>query len=307
MKAALTLMIFALLITGCTKTNRTASSRETDEGRGAQVCASNYPLSYFAGRMAPSEFQIKLSPPADVDPAFWKPKAEDIQEMQKADLVLLNGASYESWLATVSLPTSKLVTTSSGFKDQLILLKASGTHTHGPKGEHAHSGTAFTTWLDLGLAIQQAEATRDALIARWPGHETQFSAQFVKLKDELEALDSQFTEVVSAKPKVPVLFSHPVYQYSERRYGINGRSLHWEPGEMPTESMWHALNRVLAEHPAKWMLWEAAPLPAVVERLKARGIQCLVYSPCSGKPEQGDFLKVMRDNLENLKQVYATK
>jgi zinc transport system substrate-binding protein len=307
MKVFHSLMLSAVLITGCTKSDRTASTPEIDSDGGALVCASNYPLAYFAERMAPTNFQIKLSPPADVDPAFWKPKAEDIQKMQKADLILLNGASYESWLATVSLPTSKLVTTSSGFKDQLILLKASGTHTHGPKGEHAHSGTAFTTWLDLGLAIQQAEATRDALIARWPEHETQFSAQFAKLKDELKSLDREFTQVVSAKPKLPVLFSHPVYQYSERRYGINGRSLHWEPGEMPTEAMWSALNRVLAKHPAKWMLWEGAPLPVVVERLRAMGIQCLVYSPCSAKPEQGDLLKVMRDNLENLKQVYSAE
>jgi len=255
--------------------------------------------------MAPSEFKIHLSPPADVDPAFWKPQPEDIQGMQKSDLILLNGASYESWLATVTLPTSKLVTTSAGFKDELIPLEASETHTHGPSGEHAHSGTAFTTWLDLSLAVKQAQATRDAMSKRWPEHEAQFSAQFEKLKSELEALDREFAKVVSADAKPPVLFSHPVYQYSERRYGINGRSLHWEPGEMPTEAMWGKLNAVLASHPAKWMLWEGAPLPAVVDRLRAMGIESLVYSPCSGKPDQGDFLKVMRENLQNLKQVYS--
>ena len=155
--------------------------------------------------------------------------------------------------------------------------------------------------------MKQAQSTRDALTARWPEHGTQFSAQFDELKSELETLDRKFVEVVSANAKLPILFSHPVYQYSERRHDINGRSLHWEPGEMPTESMWGELNGVLASHPAKWMLWEGVPLPAVVERLKAIGIESLVYSPCSGEPEQGDFMQVMRENLENLKQVYSSQ
>lgn len=305
MKYFLAIIPLAMLIAGCTKSNRAENSGGLGDRKGFVVYASNYPLKYFAEKMAPAEFKIHLSAPADVDPAFWKPQPEDIQSMQQADLILLNGASYESWLSTVTLPTSKLVTTSAGFTDQLISREASGTHIHGPSGEHAHSGTAFTTWLDLSLAVKQAQATRDALVLRWPDQEAQFSTQFDKLKAELDALDRDFTQVVSSNPKLPVLFSHPVYQYSEKRYGINGRSLHWEPGEMPTEAMWVELNGVLAEHPAKWMLWEGSPLPEIVLRLQSMGIESLVYSPCSGEPKQGDFLTTMKKNLSILKKIYT--
>jgi len=38
------------------------------------------------------------------DPVNWKPGSEAIARMQSADLVILNGAGYETWLGWVSLP-----------------------------------------------------------------------------------------------------------------------------------------------------------------------------------------------------------
>jgi zinc transport system substrate-binding protein len=36
------------------------------------------------------------------------------------------------------------------------------------------------------------------------------------------------------------------------------------------------------------------------EWLKAIGVDSLVFNPCSNTPDQGDFLSVMRQNVENL-------
>jgi zinc transport system substrate-binding protein len=40
------------------------------------------------------------------------------------------------------------------------------------------------------------------------------------------------------------------------------------------------------------------------EKLKAIGVDSLVFDPCGNKPDQGDFLSVMRQNIENLKPVF---
>ena len=37
---------------------------------------------------------VTLPMPNDIDPAFWSPKAADVLALQKADLILLNGANY---------------------------------------------------------------------------------------------------------------------------------------------------------------------------------------------------------------------
>ena len=126
--------------------------------RPLNVYVVNYPLKYFAERIGGDDVKVTLPVPADVDPVYWTPGIADIGAYQQADLILLNGAGYAKWVSKVSLPRSKTVDTSRGFKDQYITVKETMTHSHGAEGEHAHEGLAFTTWLDLSLAAKQAEA-----------------------------------------------------------------------------------------------------------------------------------------------------
>ncbi len=295
--------LLSILLAGCS--GEKAAETGAEPGGRPVVYASNYPLQYFAQRIAGPLVDVRLPVPTGEDPAFWKPRAEDVVALQQADLILLNGASYESWLKDVSLPESRLVDTSDGFREQFIALEETVTHSHGPDGKHEHSATAFTTWLDLALAIEQARAIQGAFSKRWPEHQGQFEAQFKKLVTELEALDAGISRTAKAATGVPVLFSHPVYQYFERRYQLNGRSVHWEPDEMPSESMWQELTTLLSSHPAKWMIWEGKPNPEITAKLVELGVQSIVFAPCGGAPDNGDFATVMKLNIEALKAVLA--
>jgi zinc transport system substrate-binding protein len=270
------------------------------------VYVVNYPLKYFSERIGGDRVAVRFPAPPDVDPAFWNPAAEDIARYQQADLILLNGADYARWIATVSLPHTKTVNTASGIREQLIQLEEAVTHRHGPDGEHAHGGTAFTTWLDPKLAIEQARAIAAALSERWPEHKQQFEANFSGLEKDLLDLDAALEESVAGARDEPLVFSHPVYQYLERRYGLNGRSVHWEPDETPTAEQWNELAEILKTHPAKWMIWEGEPQQETVERLREMGIESVVFDPCGNLPEDGDYLAVMQRNVSSLAQGLGT-
>jgi len=297
-------LMLVLMLFGCSE-EKTPDISSGSEGAGKPIVfVSNYPLQYMAENISAPLVDIRFPVPAGEDPAFWKPSPKDVLSMQQADLVILNGASYESWLNNVSLSSSKLVDTSVQFRDRLIVQDEMATHSHGLDGEHEHSATAFTTWLDLTLAVEQGRVIAHAFSVRWPDRAEQIKAQFGMLVQELEAMDGEIKEIVSRNPDIPVLFSHPVYQYFSNRYGLNGRSLHWEPEEMPSEAMWQELTELLEQHPAKWMIWEGKPSTATVERLASMGIQSVVFNPCSRTPDSGDFNKVMRMNIEALKPVF---
>lgn len=272
-----------------------------------RIVASNYPLAYFAERLAGPWATVTLPAPADVDPAYWRPDAKAVGAMQKADLILLNGADYEKWLAHVALPRLKLVDTSAGFRDRFIRIESAVVHSHGPAGQHSHEGTAFTTWLDFDQAAQQAEAVAKALITKRPELKTAVLDGLKTLHADLAALDGELKRITAAKPGLPLMASHPVYQYLARRYGLNLKSVHWEPGEMPPETEWTGLDKTLARHPAKTMLWEGRPAAAVAEELSARGIASAVFDPCANRPESGNFLAVMRQNIENLKTSFQRR
>jgi zinc transport system substrate-binding protein len=48
------------------------------------------------------------------------------------------------------------------------------------------------------------------------------------------------------------------------------------------------------------MIREGQPIRASVMRLKALGVGSIVFDPCSNVPEQGDFMTVMKRDVENL-------
>ncbi len=268
------------------------------------VYVVNYPLKYFAERIGGEHIHVVFPVPPHVDPAFWIPDIPTISAYQQAYLILLNGAAYAKWTARVSLPGSKIVDTSKSFRDRYIVVKSAVTHSHGPGGDHSHAGTAFTTWLDFSYATKQAQAIAKALGRKQPTLVNTFNKNLAALVKDLNALDKDMQAVVSKAPDKPLVASHPVYQYLARRYGLNLKSVMWEPDELPVERQWQDLSNLLVNHPARWMIWEGSPLKASLEKLKTMHLGSLVFDPCGNIPDQGDFLSVMRHNVENLKPVF---
>jgi len=264
----------------------------------------NYPLKYFAQRIAGEQAGVVFPAPADEDPAFWSPGPDTIGAFQKADLILLNGAGYAKWVEKASLPRSKVLDTSAEFKDRYIKVAGAVTHSHGAGGEHAHEGVAFTTWLDFDLAAKQAGAIGNALSQMRPDLLDEFQRNFAMLARDLKDIDKSIRKIVSKNPSQPLIGSHPVYDYFSSRYGLNMKSVHWEPGETPSNEQWAELKGILSNHQAKWMIWEGKPMQASVDKLKSAGIGSLVFDPCGNAPDQGDFLSAMRQNVENLKAAF---
>ena len=293
-----------LLAAGCGGEDRSTISEDLSatESKNALVVTSNYPLYFFASRIAEGVDVAPeiVFPDIDGDPALWIPGAGQIQLLQSADAVIINGAGAESWLNLISIDRQSLVDTSADIADRLIALDDSVLHQHGPEGEHSHQGTAFTTWLDPQLAIAQAKSVTSALIQLAPSGETGFRDNMAKLEQELMQLDSRLAEVFAKLDGRPVLFSHPVYQYLQHHYGINGRSVHWEPEQEPTTTAWIAMQRITTTHSATIMIWEDEPLTSTAQRLSDAGVNSVYFHTVANRPDQGDYLSAMRANIERI-------
>ncbi len=270
-----------------------------------RVAVANYPLKYFTERLAGSHLQVVYPVPADEDPAFWKPKDDDIAAFQQADLIIMNGATYSKWADKVTLPRRKTVDTAAGFKDKFVVVANATKHSHGPGGEHSHSGTAFTTWLDLQQAIAQAQAVSEALAKKLPDAKEEIEKNFAALRADIEALDARLLAAGKKLGNQPLVASHPVYQYLARRYALNLKDVLWEPEEVPTAEQMADLKKLVASHPAKWMIWEGEPAKESVAKVQNLGLQSIVFDPCGNTPESGDWLSVMKDNVAALEKITA--
>jgi len=307
-KAALTL---ACSISACggpaPEAESSGAVAAVDEADALVVYTTNYPLAYFAERIGGDRVRVEFPAPPEVDPAYWSPSAEEIAAYQAADVILLNGAGYEGWVAKTSLPESKLVNTSAGLEERYLVAEDAVMHTHGPEGEHEHENVAFTTWLDPTLAIEQARAIRDALAELLPGAEAELQIGFEALEADLTEIDGRLEAWAAGRAGQALLASHPVYQYLARRYELNLRSVHFEPDEVPTAGGWRDLAALMQGHSADWMLWEGRPLDETSGRLASDyGVGSVVFAPVGNRPASGDYLDAMRANVEALEALPAS-
>ncbi|MGO8698940.1 MAG: metal ABC transporter solute-binding protein, Zn/Mn family [Limisphaerales bacterium] len=265
-----------------------------------RVAVVNYPLWYFTSRIAGNRVDLVFPIPPSEDPAFWKPTAKDLQPYQQADLILLNGADYEKWLPTSVLPLARQVVTSTAFADQYMTNGEVITHSHGNEGLHSHGLLDFNTWMDPDQAKLQAEAVHDQLVQLVPAARREFDTNLSGLEKDLDDLDALLARASGPLGYTPLLGSHPVYHYAARRYRWNLKSVHWEPDEMPSDAEWRKFEQLHSEHPAKIMIWEEDPLPAVAARLRQMGIEPIAFETCASQPKEGDFLTAMKSNAARL-------
>ena len=301
-RTSIRILIVALLVIqfGCSKQDGEKTGQlKNDTNKKPVIVVSNYPLFYFTERLAPGA-DVQFPATESDDPAYWKPTTDDISIMQKADLIILNGAGYEKWLSTISLPPTKIINSLKGLDDQLIKLDDKVTHSHGLEGEHEHSETAFTTWLDFKLCIKQAEVIKDALILLMSSNKKNIEQNFLLLKSDLESIDTKMQTAASNFKDKTLYASHPVYQYLAKTYKLKIISEHWEPDEIPGEEMWSVFSDKLESDPSEIMLWEDKPLSEIEKRLNNLGLRIVVFNPCANKPETGDFLSAMNSNVEGL-------
>ncbi|MEY2726098.1 MAG: High-affinity zinc uptake system binding-protein ZnuA precursor [Planctomycetota bacterium] len=158
------------------------------------------------------------------DPAAsreWRPKSADVRRMQQAQLLVLNGASWEPWTTRVSLPSSRVVTTSQPIAAELIRIPDAVTHQHGPEGRHSHAGTVPATWLSPVLLEAQIEALAAALQQHYPADREQLARQAAAWKASLQQSKKLLQELrdASQTQRPFVIADSPLHLYLLRDLG----------------------------------------------------------------------------------------
>jgi zinc transport system substrate-binding protein len=269
------------------------------------VYTTFYPTTYLAQRIGADLVEVVCPLPGDADPIFWLPDAETVGAYQEADLIVVNGAGLEKWLEKVSLPLGKLVFAARPFEARFLRYEDRVTHSHGKGGEHAHEGLDGHTWLDPRNARVQAREILKALQRLLPEHADVLQTRFDGLAADLDSLDAAFSELGELPEGLSLYASHPAYNYLARRYGWQVVNLDLDPEEMPDAATLARLGERIDVMPARFLLWESTPNPEVAARIKSvLGLKSIVFSPCETAPEPGDYLAVMRDNIERLRPAF---
>lgn len=261
------------------------------------VYTSTYPLAWFAERIGGELVDVEFPIEPGTDPANWSPNAETVLAYQQADLILLNGAGYDWWATTASLPANRTIDTSAGFADDLVVT-GSLTHSHGNEGEHSHDQVATVTWLDPSRAVRQAEAIRDALIAVRPEGTDRFHEGFTALAADLREIETALEAATTALGSHHLLAASRDYAYLGDRFDLEIAAIHYDPS-ISVHDYAHEVEH--GRDHSRTMLWPAAPPEAVARELAELGVRVVVFDLAAAAPAQGDYLSVMTTNAAALR------
>jgi zinc transport system substrate-binding protein len=296
------LVAVALPSTSCTEDSGPAGGAPLADRDSVPLAIATtfYPTTYLTQRLAGDLAGVEG---VDPTPSSVPGRALDgaaVAALQQASLVILHGAGSEDWVDQIVLDDARVVVSTHGLGDRLLLEEGAVTHSHGPSGEHAHAEVDPHTWLDPVLAKAQAEHIRRALTTRLPGHTEQLRERFDGLARDLDELHARHRGVAERLGETPLLASKPVYRYLGARYGWNVRSVDLEVAGAPTPDQLQAIAGTLESHPAQILVWHAEPTAAALSALSKFDLRHVVFSRLESKPREGDFLSVTRQGLDAL-------
>ncbi|MAG62993.1 hypothetical protein CMO84_05665 [Candidatus Woesearchaeota archaeon] len=275
-----------------------------------RVLATFFPLESMATAIAGDAVEVLCPLPEEADPQFHKPSRAELALYQRASLVLTNGAGFERWLASASLPPSRVVDTAANFTEPLI--EHTGmTHSHGFEGDHSHAGTDGHYWLDPLLAREQARRCAETMSSAFPEHAAAFAAGLAQLEADLDGLHERFAAAIPQGTRL--IASHPAYDYLARRYGWEVHSLDLDPEAPLSEEQFAELERLNGSLEPALILWESEALPATRESLEARlDLRSVVFSPAENpsaaqRAQGATFPDILAANLKALEAALGEK
>lgn len=274
------------------------------------VMTTFYPTTYFAERIVGDTLKVVCLLPDGEDPKNWQPADDVITRYQQADVIIVNGAEFEDWIATSNLPTDRIIDTAQPLSNSFIVME-SETHSHGSAGEHTHEGVDPHTWVDPVMAKQQAQRIADTLSERFPEHKAAFAANMAELAADLDRLDARFQALTPRLEGALLTASHPAYNYPAARYGWTIHNIFVDPGAPLNEASARDIVKVLEQNALQMpriMLFEERPLPELREELQLQfDMRSVIFSPAEAigsvreiGGENADYLTTMSENLDRL-------
>ena len=149
--------------------------------------------------------------PIGGDPHIYEPTPRDAQILQDADLILINGMTFEGWI--------REVIDNSGTKAKTILI------TDGVKAiasDRYNNAVDPHAWMDVNNGLIYIENIRKALTEADPKNAGAYLKNYRAYSAKLKTLDQYIFDQIETIPKEQrvLITSHDAFRYYGDRYGL---------------------------------------------------------------------------------------
>ena len=296
-KKILIVLVILLSLVGC-------SNKPKEDNGKLNVAVSFYIMEEFTNRIGGDKVTIN-NLVGSGDAHHWEPTPKDIVSLEKADLLIMNGAGFEGWLPDVlsALKTDKLTVIDTS-KD-IQWLESSHEHEH----EHEHGDFDPHTWLSPKNALKQLNVIKDALVSKDPNNKDYYEENFNTARIEFEDLHKSFQETLNNTKRKDIVVAHAAFGYLVNEYGLTQVAVEGlTPDSEPAPSRISEIIKFVKEHDIKIIFFDSPANPKVAETIaKEVGVKASLLSPIESLTSQQEsnrenYITIMKDNLEALKE-----
>lgn len=182
---------FAVALSGC------AQSASTDDGLIHVVSATKVWSSVAEAIGGDRVVAEPLIDNANQDPHSFEASTRDQLQVNKADLVVVNGGGYDAFLETMA--------TGDSVAGRVIELASLVAENSGSDNEHF--------WFSSRAVLTAADAIRDSLVEIEPDSQAAFDAGYDEFVADLNLLSEQMLGIADIKPGAQVLATEPLLDY----------------------------------------------------------------------------------------------
>ncbi|MCB0704539.1 MAG: zinc ABC transporter substrate-binding protein [Saprospiraceae bacterium] len=197
--------------------------------------------------------------PIGGDPHIYEPTPKDAKLAAEADLILMNGLTFEGWL--------KELIDNSGTKAAIKLITTGVTPIESDRYQNATDPHA---WMDPVFGLIYIKNIRDALVELDPANAEMFEFNYQVYKKQLEDLHTSIQEQINTIPEKQrvLITSHDAFRYYGNRYGLHLESVLGvsTDAEVQTSDIIR-LNKIIQENNVPAVFIETTVNPKLLKQL----------------------------------------
>jgi zinc transport system substrate-binding protein len=270
---------------------------QTNESK-LQVISSFYPLHEFSQNIGKEKINAILLVPIGVEPHDWEPTIKNVQQIQKSDLIIINGIGFENWIGKLNEMNypGVIVDTSNG------IIKKNIDEDYSVIGEHDRSGDPHI-WLNPVFAKIQVKNIANALSDLDPENRNYFQDNAANYINELDLLDSKIRNELSGCNHDFLAF-HDAFSYFAYEYDLTQHTVisSYEPHAEPTAKTLESVINKAKQLNLKIIFTEETVDPKSSQIIANEiGGKILILSPLE-IANDGTYISKMTENLNHLKE-----
>ncbi|WP_332523776.1 metal ABC transporter substrate-binding protein [Terrisporobacter sp.] len=291
---SLVLVLPMLLSIGC---NKNSSENINNQGK-IKIYTSIYPLYDLTSKIGGDKVDVINLVPAGTEPHDWEISSSDIVNLEKADMLIYNGAGIESW-------SEKVISTIEN-KEIIFVKTSQGLDIHkGHKDNKSHGHNDPHTWLSVENAKEEMENIKDALVKKDPNNADYYEKNYETYAKKFDNLDKKYEDTLNPIKNKSIIVAHEAFGYLCDEYDIKQVAIEGlTPDSEPDPAKMTEIIKFAKDNKISTIFFEELVSPKVAETIaKEVGAKTEVLNPLEGLSEESikngeDYFSVMEDNLQ---------